>query len=88
MRVAAPKRATKLMTKLVSAAQQLADFPESGRRPREITADPLMREIVVEQFRVFYAYIPETQLVEVLAVFHSRRDVAELFRSRPGPKTE
>jgi plasmid stabilization system protein ParE len=84
LRASAPKRAVKLMAKLVNAAQQLADFPESGHRPLDITDDEHVRELVVEQFRLFYMHQPGSQAVQVIAVFHARRDVAELFKGRFG----
>ncbi len=40
--------------------------------------------IVIDQLRLFYDYLPEVQRVEVVAVIHSRRDVAELLRTRLG----
>ena len=82
LRVNAPKRADKLATKLVNAAQQLTSFPESGRRPPELFDIANVREIVVDQLRLIYDYDPDALRVEVLAVFHSRRDVPELLRTR------
>ncbi len=82
LRTAAPKRADQLITRLMNAAQQLASFPESGRRPPELLDLTALREVVVEQLRLIYQYRPEAQRVEVIAVFHSRRDIPELLRTR------
>ncbi|MBP7687967.1 MAG: type II toxin-antitoxin system RelE/ParE family toxin [Thermoflexales bacterium] len=69
------------------AARQLASFPESGRHPPELPDIAHVREIIVQQFRIIYDYQPDQSRVAVLAVFHSRRDVPELIRTRLAPRT-
>ncbi|HEY4720804.1 MAG TPA: type II toxin-antitoxin system RelE/ParE family toxin, partial [Anaerolineae bacterium] len=88
LRAAAPKRAARLMEKLINAAQQLGDFPESGRHPLDITDDERVRELVVERLRLFYLYAAETQLVHIIAVFDARRDVADLVQARLSESSE
>ena len=82
LRSTAPKRALRLMNKLVSAVSRLADFPESGRKPFEITEDERVREIVVEQLRLFYNYDHSRRMVQVMAIFNARQNVETLYRQR------
>jgi toxin ParE1/3/4 len=84
LRVNAPKRAVRLMNQLLNAVSRLSDFPESGRRPVDITDDENIREIVVEQLRLFYDYHDNRKRIEIIAVFSARQNVEEMFRSRFG----
>lgn len=59
--------------KLVLATRRLREFPESGRIIPE-AEDKILREIIVQGYRVMYRL--ETDRVLVLAVMHGSRDVA------------
>lgn len=78
----APRRAEKFMRRLVSAAQQLQSFPESGRYTLDLADETNLREVIVENFRLIYSYIEAEQRVDVLAVFNAHQDVPKLFESR------
>ena len=84
LRESAPKRSHKLMNKLVGAAQRLADFPESGRKPLEINDDLSLREVIVEKLRLFYDYQADINTVQIVAVFDARQDIGVLLAMRFG----
>jgi plasmid stabilization system protein ParE len=57
-------------------------FPESGRRVPEI-ADPNVRELFVQRYRLIYEIHADT--IHVLAFVHGARDLAAL--SGEGPRS-
>lgn len=59
--------------KVVLATRRLKEFPESGRVIPEAD-DKLLREIIVQGYRVMYCLKPDRVLI--LAVMHGSRDVA------------
>lgn len=59
--------------KVMLATARLRDFPESGRMIPEVK-DKMLREIIVQGYRVMYCL--ETDRVLVLAVMHGSRDFA------------
>ena len=65
--------AASFIERLLDAAEQLVDFPESGRRVPEIQAENV-RELIVQGYRIIYQV--ESSRVIVLAVVHGRRDLA------------
>jgi len=62
-----------LSEKVMLATGRLRDFPESGRMIPEVK-DKMLREIIVQGYRVMYCL--ETDRVLVLAVMHGSRDFA------------
>lgn len=71
--------AEKLIDRLISRADALADHPDRGRRLPEMLASGL-RELVVGKYRIVYRR--GSQLVEVLTVFEGHR----LLRPEELPK--
>ena len=59
--------------KVVLATRRLKEFPESGRMIPE-AEDPLLREIIVQGYRVMYRL--KSDRVLILAIMHGSRDVA------------
>ena len=82
MRASSPKRTARLTRKLIQATTRLSAFPESGRSYTEILSEENLREVVVEQARLFYLYDAQAALVTIMAVFSARQDVAAQLRSR------
>ena len=58
--------------RLTRRSQQIADFPESGRKVPEYDLDQI-REILEGSYRIIY-HIKHDQ-IDVLAVLHTARDV-------------
>ncbi len=71
-----------LTERLILSVDQLESFPESGRRVPE-AADPKVRELLVEGYRVMYRVKKGT--VQILAVTHGARNLAEM-KPRPWAK--
>lgn len=59
--------------KVVLATRRLEEFPESGRMIPE-AEDEVLREIIVQGYRVMYRLEPGRVLI--LAIMHGSRDVA------------
>lgn len=59
--------------KVVLATRRLEMFPESGRIIPEVE-DKMLREIIVQGYRVMYRLEPDRVLI--LAIMHGSRDVA------------
>jgi plasmid stabilization system protein ParE len=60
-------------------ARRLARYPESGRTVPEYD-DPRYREIIVGSYRLIYRYLPELNLVRILAVVHGSRRLPPIRR--------
>jgi addiction module RelE/StbE family toxin len=63
--------ASNTIDKLISSADRLSDYPESGRIVPEV-ADPSIREIIASSHRVIYIIGNDT--IRILTVIHSRQD--------------
>jgi toxin ParE1/3/4 len=70
-----PAAARRQALQIVSAAEQLTRFPESGRPGRV----PGTRELVVGQTPFLVAYRAQGDVLEVLAVLHGRRRWPDRF---------
>ena len=68
-----------LVVRLFESVVVLEDHPRMGRKVPEIDHD-LVRELVVERYRVVYQLMRER--IEVVAVLHSRQDLVKKFRER------
>jgi addiction module RelE/StbE family toxin len=64
--------AASFIERLLDAAEQLVDFPESGRRVPEVEIESV-RELIVQGYRIIYQV--EASRVVVLTVVHGRRDL-------------
>ena len=79
-----PEAAARLLTKILEASASLAVLSDRGRAVPE-TAQPSVREMLVDPFRLVYE-VYESEVV-VLAVLHQRQDFrrwAERESRRPG----
>ncbi len=64
--------AAAFIERLLDAAEQLIDFPESGRHVTE-TALENVRELIVQGYRIIYRV--EASRIFVLTVVYGRRDL-------------
>jgi len=64
------ENARRMMGRFRKGVARLGDFPESGWKVEEYD-HPLIREIVVGKYRVFYAIIQK--VVRILAIHHGAR---------------
>jgi toxin ParE1/3/4 len=62
-----PTRANRVIAELTSAIALLTRHPELGKS----TGAPLLRELIVAPYRVFYRLRGDT--IEVVAIVHGRR---------------
>ncbi len=71
--------ATAVAARIVSAAEDLADYPFIGHRVEQIErAD--VRELAVYPYRLFYVIEPD--VIWILAVTHGARDLQQPFFDR------
>ena len=63
--------------RVMSAVEQLEDFPESGRVVPEINR-PDVREIFVYAYRIMYRVQPTHRQVQILTVYHGARLLKDL----------
>lgn len=68
-----------LVERLHESVVVLEEFPCLGRKVPEIDHD-LVRELIVERYRVVYQLMRER--IEVVAVLHSRQDLVKKLRER------
>lgn len=74
----APERAVEFGQFLVVKIKSLGQFPEMGKVVPEFD-DSIIREIVVQSYRVIYRVNHESQKIEVIRFWHGRRGMPELF---------
>ena len=67
-----PSAAIKLVKQIFERIDQLADFPDSGKKPEEIKDSPYL-EIVIKPCRIFYRY--EKECIYILFILRSERDL-------------
>ena len=72
-----PNRAMSFGYELMSEADRLKDFPESGRIVPEYRNDSI-REIVFRPYRIVYRVNHSKQFCEIARIWHSARGVPEL----------
>jgi addiction module RelE/StbE family toxin len=65
--------AAAFIERLLDAAEQLIDFPESGRRVPEMPSEDV-RELIVQGYRIIYQIEARSRVV-ILTVVHGRRDL-------------
>jgi toxin ParE1/3/4 len=63
-----PEYANRMVDRLTTRSQQIADFPLSGRRVPEYDADQI-REVIEGPYRIIYHISPDQ--IDVLCVIHS-----------------
>lgn len=69
-----PAAAANLAQEMFSSVEQLASFPERGRRVPEID-QPDIRELIHKRYRIIYRVRVDS--IDVLTVRHSRQDLEE-----------
>ena len=67
-----PSAAERFVNRLFEVAERLADFPESGRIVPEM-ADPAIREVIRNPFRIVYRIHRRKRTVEIVRVWHGAR---------------
>ena len=70
--------ANRIQGELVDAFESLADFPGKGHKRPDLTSRGVLF-FSVYQYMIAYR---RTDVVEIVAVLHGKRDVARLLRSR------
>jgi len=65
-----PTYARRMVDRLTSRSEQIAAFPQSGRRVPEYTAEDI-REIVERPYRIIYRV--KSDQIDILAVVHGAR---------------
>jgi addiction module RelE/StbE family toxin len=66
------RAAAAVVRRFRTEARRLARYPESGRTIPEYD-DLRYRELIVGSYRLIYRYLPELNLVRILAVIHGSR---------------
>jgi len=72
-----PVAAGRFVRQVFRLAEQLADFPESGRVVPEFD-DPNIREIIRRPCRIVYRVKSQEQIVEIARIWHAAREIPEL----------
>jgi toxin ParE1/3/4 len=72
-----PDRADELIDRLLDAPELLEHTPRMGRRVPEFNLDYLRELVTVRPYRI--VYVVREHAVHVVAVLHSRRNVAKLI---------
>lgn len=72
----APGYAQSFMAQVMAAVDRLDTFPHSGRRVPEADRDDI-REVIFQAYRIIY-WIIDAQRIDVLAVVHGSRDLANV----------
>ncbi len=67
-----PLYADRMVERIVSRVDALADFPELGHRTSE-SPDENVREVLESPYRILYLVQPAR--VDILAIVHARQDV-------------
>lgn len=71
-----PQAATRLAGAIFQRVKRLENFPESGRGvPEAPESRPALRELLIDNYRL--VYVRNNQRVEILALFHARRQFAQ-----------
>lgn len=73
----APTAADRMVRRLRSEAERLAQHPEMGRMVPEY-ADASIREVIVAPYRLMYRYQRERNHIQVLGVIHGSRALPPL----------
>ena len=69
-----PVYAERWADRILSRAEQIARFPESGRHVPG--AQPNVRELIEGEYRIIYLVQPSQ--IDILAVIHGRREVRRI----------
>jgi toxin ParE1/3/4 len=62
--------------RIYQSTERLRQFPESGRHVPEFPHLP-HREVIIDNYRVIYRYVPESNDVLIVTVVHGRRLLTE-----------
>jgi plasmid stabilization system protein ParE len=73
--------AVRLVDHLVEAVERLEPFPYSGRAVQEFQREEL-REVIFGAYRIVYV-VQEGEVVTILRVVHSARDITGLAQHEP-----
>jgi toxin ParE1/3/4 len=72
-----PERAMSFGYELISEADRLQDFPESGRIVPEYQ-NQILREIILRPYRIVYRVNHHRKVCEIARVWHSARGIPRL----------
>ena len=69
-----PKRADYILGRIEAALNKLADLPERGSYPRELSTLGIReyREVYFKPYRIIYRIISDRQ-IDIITIHHSRR---------------
>lgn len=71
-----PSAAENWVGHILEYAEQISDYPESGRMVPEYN-EPSLREIITGNYRVIYRIRKSQQFVYILTVMHARQNPPE-----------
>jgi addiction module RelE/StbE family toxin len=74
-----PSYASRFASKILEAADSLAEFPERGRVAHDVEL-PNIRELIVEKYRLVYEV--ESEIVNLLRIIHGRQDFKSVWKAR------
>jgi toxin ParE1/3/4 len=72
--------ASKIVDRIIAAAERAASFPNSGRAVPELS-DEKIREMIVYNYRIIYRIV--TNEIYIAAIIHGARDLEKAMRDRP-----
>ena len=72
-----PQRAERFGMLLLGHARSLAEMPDRGRAVPEF-ADPQLRELIVQAYRLIYRINPRTDAIELVRIWHAARGTPNL----------
>ena len=72
-----PLAVGRFVRQVLQLAEQLADFPESGRVVPEFD-DPSIREVIRRPCRIVYRVKSQTKTIEIVRIWHAARGIPEL----------
>ena len=72
-----PRRAEQFGYRIVAKVEMLQEHPHIGRVVPEFNQADL-RELIVQPYRVIYRFKKDTNLIEVIRVWHAARDTPQI----------
>ena len=71
--------ATRFIKSLIGSTKKLESMPRCGRIVPEFERHSL-REVIYQNYRIFYRIMGDTEDIEILAVVHGAREIKTVFR--------
>jgi plasmid stabilization system protein ParE len=78
-----PAAAERVETEIIGACHRLARHPRIGTKRQDITMLPVRFWTIPKFPNYVIVYRPDTVPLQVVAILHARRDLAEVLEKRP-----